>query len=152
MYKWKILLKHKFAIQWASYNGHLKVVDKLLNDSRVDPSAGGNLAIHWASMNGHLEVVDKLLKDSCVDPSAYQNKAIQCASVNGHLEVVDRLIKYFHKKQRQMLADIGLGLKGMGIPVLVQLEIYRYLENNIPDQARLPSTAEWNVLKTAHIF
>jgi len=135
----------------ACRNGDVKVVDRLLMDSRVDPSASDNYAIRWASGNGHLEVVDRLLMDSRVDPSAEDNQAIRLASNDGHLEVVNRLTKYFHKRQQQMLVDIGLGLKGMCIPVLVQLEIYRCLESDIPDQARLPSTTEWNVLKTIHL-
>jgi len=35
------------AIQSASKNGHLAVVDLLLQDERVDPSDGDNCAIQW---------------------------------------------------------------------------------------------------------
>ena len=46
------------------------VVGHLLEDVRVDPSAGDNYAIGWASGNGHLAVVERLLEDDRVDPSA----------------------------------------------------------------------------------
>ena len=51
------------AIKAASKNGHLGVVNRLLEDFRVDPSAGNNYAIQQASKNGHLEVVERLLQD-----------------------------------------------------------------------------------------
>ena len=47
----------------------MEVVQELLKDKRVDPSANNNYAIRWASEKGHLEVVQELLKDNRVDPS-----------------------------------------------------------------------------------
>ena len=81
------------AIQLASENGHLSVVDRLLQDARVDPSAQDNAAIREASDSGHLPVVDRLLQDARVDPSARDNYAIQIASACGHIAVVDRLLQ-----------------------------------------------------------
>jgi ankyrin repeat protein len=80
-------------IQIASRYGHLAVVDRLLQEARVDPSAGHNYAILLASDNGHLAVVDRLLQDPRVNPSDANNWAIRCASENGHLAVVDRLLQ-----------------------------------------------------------
>ena len=54
-------------------HGHLAVVEKLLQDRRVDPSAGNNYAIRYASQNGHFLVVKRLLQDARVDPSAGNN-------------------------------------------------------------------------------
>ena len=54
------------------------MVDKvriLLQDKRVDPSAGGNKAIISASTNGYINVVKELLKDKRVDPFANHNSA-----------------------------------------------------------------------------
>src|SRR5690606_17610592 len=65
---------------YASVHGHLEVVQELLKDKRVDPSARDNYAIQYASSNGHLEVVKELLKDKRVDPSAENNEAIQYVS------------------------------------------------------------------------
>jgi hypothetical protein len=77
----------------ASVRGHLEVVERLLQDPRVDPSAGNNWAIQNASANGHLEIIERLLQDERVDPSAQNNGAIQNASVRGHLAVVERLLQ-----------------------------------------------------------
>jgi ankyrin repeat protein len=77
------------AIQLAAKNGHLAVVERLLQDERVDPSASNNLAIRMAAQNGHLTVVERLLQDPRVDPSA---NAIQFAAVRGHVAVVERLL------------------------------------------------------------
>eukprot|EP01117_Protostelium_nocturnum_P019131 TRINITY_DN8202_c0_g2_i3.p1 TRINITY_DN8202_c0_g2~~TRINITY_DN8202_c0_g2_i3.p1 ORF type:complete len:433 (-),score=97.27 TRINITY_DN8202_c0_g2_i3:111-1409(-) len=80
------------AIINASSEGHLEVVERLLEDERVDPSDQQNKAIINASFRGHLEVVERLLKDKRVDPSDQRNKAIINASW-GHLEVVERLLE-----------------------------------------------------------
>ena len=64
--------KNNHAIQVASWNGHLVVVERLLQDERVNPSAGDNYAIKYAAGKGHLAVVDRLLQDKRVDPSMIQ--------------------------------------------------------------------------------
>jgi hypothetical protein len=78
----------------ASQNGHLSVVDRLLQDERVDPAARDNYAIGRASESGHLSVVDRLLQDERVDPAADDNFSIREASQDGHLSVVDRLLQH----------------------------------------------------------
>ena len=49
-----------YAIRYTLENGHIDVVDRLLQDKekRVDPSAIDNYAIRMASRNGHIAVVD----------------------------------------------------------------------------------------------
>ena len=64
----------------------------LLADSRVDPSAQGNLAVLRASQNSHTEVVKILLADSRIDPSINDNYAIKFASMNGFPEVMKLLL------------------------------------------------------------
>src|SRR5690606_36616559 len=61
------------TLRYASREGNLEVVQELLKDIRVDPSAEDNFAIRGASSYGHLEVVRELLKDKRVDPSALNN-------------------------------------------------------------------------------
>ena len=63
------------TIQEASKNGHIQVVERLLQDPRVDPSAGNNYAIRMASHRDHIHVVERLLQDPRVDPSAGDNQA-----------------------------------------------------------------------------
>ena len=81
------------AILVASSNGHLPVVDRLLQDERVDPSDLNNRAIILASENGHLRVVDRLLQDERVDPSDSDNLSIRRANEIGNLPVVERLLQ-----------------------------------------------------------
>jgi ankyrin repeat protein len=76
----------------ASQNGDIAVVNRLLDDTRVDPSADNNFAIRAASLNGHTHVVVRLLADPRVDPSADNNFAIRFAAQNGHAPVVDLLL------------------------------------------------------------
>jgi ankyrin repeat protein len=70
------------AIQIASFYGRTDVVRLLLNDNRVDPSAGNNNAIFFASCRGHIEVVQLLLSDNRVDPSGNVNYAIKMMLVS----------------------------------------------------------------------
>jgi ankyrin repeat protein len=65
------------AIRWASFNGHISVVDRLLQDKRVDPSVNDNSSIRMASENGHISVVDRLLQDKRVDPSAVNKSSTE---------------------------------------------------------------------------
>jgi len=82
------------------YRRHVEIVDRLLQDGCVDPSANNNFAIQQASKNGLVEIVDRLLQDGCVDPSADDNFAIRYASLNGHIDVVNRLLQEDRSKNR----------------------------------------------------
>jgi hypothetical protein len=77
----------------AAKTGDITVVERLLQDLRVDPSAHNNFAIWMAACGGHLKVVERLLQDLRVDPSARDNYAILLAAENGHLAVVERLLQ-----------------------------------------------------------
>ena len=83
---------NNYAIRIASQNGHVAVVNRLLQDvtGRVDPSALNNYAIRYASENGHNAVVDRLLQDGRVDRSADRNYVFRLASENGHVDVVEK--------------------------------------------------------------
>ena len=111
----------KWAIGHASENGYLGVVQLLLQDKRVDPSAANNWAIRLASENGHLEIVRLLLQDKRVDPSADNNYAIRYASQNGRLEVVKLLL---HDKRVDPSAKNNWAIKwanGIGHSEIVSL-------------------------------
>ncbi len=64
------------ALVSAAISGNMEIVDLLIADSRVDPSANNNEAFIKASLFGRLEIVKILLKDPRVDPSANNNKAL----------------------------------------------------------------------------
>jgi ankyrin repeat protein len=76
----------------ASHNGRAQIVELLLCDPRVDPSAHDNQAVTVASSRGHAQVVKLLLDDSRVDPSSDAIFAIKHSSRNGHEEVVRLLL------------------------------------------------------------
>jgi hypothetical protein len=85
----------------ASQNGHAAIVELLLLEPRVDPSALDNAAIRLSSKFGHDSVVKLLLADPRVDPTADNNNAIVSnykkpafreASYGGHENVVKLLL------------------------------------------------------------
>ena len=84
---------NSISIHDASSKGHLDVIDRLLQDERVDPSSMNNQTIRNASYYGYLPGVERLLQDVRVDPSDKKNDAIKLASLAGHLPIVERLLK-----------------------------------------------------------
>jgi hypothetical protein len=85
--------ENNYAIGMAAENGHVQIVDRLLEHPRVDPADDDNFAIRRAAENGHLQVVERLLEHPRVDPSAKDNQAIRFAACDGHLQVVERLLE-----------------------------------------------------------
>jgi ankyrin repeat protein len=77
----------------ASQFDNKEIMELLLQDKRVDPSAHNNFAIQMASYAGHTEIVKLLLQDKRVDPSADNNYAIRLASYAGRTEVVKLLLQ-----------------------------------------------------------
>ena len=88
---------NNYAIRTASQKGYEGIVQLLLQDARVDPSAKDpsdwDNAIQLASQNGHGDIVRLLLQDSRVDPSANSSYAICTASANGHEGIVRLLLQ-----------------------------------------------------------
>jgi hypothetical protein len=116
------------AVRGAAHNGHLAVVERLLQDKRVDPSADNNYAVRWAAIDGHPAVVDRLLEDSRVDAAV----AIQCSR--------RRHLKRFECRER--LAEICIALQAMELPAWITVLIL--------DAARpwstLPLHSKWNLV------
>jgi hypothetical protein len=48
----------------SAQNGHTAVVERLLRDIRVDPTANDSTAIHLAARHGHHDVVEVLMRDA----------------------------------------------------------------------------------------
>ena len=77
----------------AAEFGHLHILERLLKDPRVDPSANDNFTIRKASINGHLPILERLLQDPRVDPSAADNLPLRGGCMRGHLHIVERLLQ-----------------------------------------------------------
>jgi hypothetical protein len=147
------------AIRQAAGNGHLAVVERLLQDVRVDPSADNNYAVRLAAVGGHVAVVKRLLQGARVDPSADDNYAVRRAAQYGHFAVVDRLLeddrvdaavafRYSrpeHLKRfeyRERLTEICIALQAMELPAWITVQIL--------DAARpwstLPLHSKWSLV------
>ena len=91
------LINDHEALIWAARNGHLDVVQRLLELDEVSDTASAqeNLALINAAENGHLEIVERLLElDEVSDTaSAQENLALIWAAENGHIEIVERLLE-----------------------------------------------------------
>jgi hypothetical protein len=90
-------------VELSLRNGHYKVVELLLknsksnltlfaNNSIVIASKKGNEAIRIASERGYYDIVKTLLKDSRVDPSDCSNEALVLASKTGNHKMVKLLL------------------------------------------------------------
>lgn len=86
-------VKENEAIRNAATEGHLEVVNRLLELPGVDATAKENEAIRKAATFGHLGVVNRLLEVPGVDATAKDNNAICLAIVAGRWDVVYRLLE-----------------------------------------------------------
>ena len=90
-------VNNNHALIEASNKGDLAVVNRLLQDNRVNSrlNSGTNYdsVIRVASRNGHVLVVDRLLQNEHVRPRTLHDKAFIVAIENGQLSVVDRLLQ-----------------------------------------------------------
>jgi hypothetical protein len=82
--------------------GTLDIVNRLLQDERVDPSVSNNMPIRFASCYNNLALVDRLLQDERVDPSVNNNEALHSARARELTAIVDRLMM----DRRVMLANM----------------------------------------------
>lgn len=78
----------------AAANGHVTIVDRLLQEDSVYSSGSGfdGAGLWMATRNGHLPVLERLLADPRADPSANNNAAVLGAAIEGHLPVLTRLL------------------------------------------------------------
>lgn len=79
-----------YAICMSSYKGYLSIVERLLEDPRVN---FGKKSLRSAIRNGHLPVVNRLLEDPRVGPFMSDNFPILIAICNGHIDIVRRLLE-----------------------------------------------------------
>jgi hypothetical protein len=115
-------------VRWAARNGHLAIVERLLQDDRVDPSAEDNYAVRMAAENGHLAVVDRLLEDDRVDVAA----ALQHSRPE-------------HRKRfecRERLTEICIALQDLALPAWVTVQILRAAR----PWSTLPLHSKWNLV------
>ncbi len=124
--------RNNYAIRYASKHGHADVVERLLQDVRVNPwdsdnfsllaalnhghlsvikillrsatSEEMNYAIKMAVMNGNVDVVTFLMKDMRVDPSTMNNEALRVAAKEKHLGTVEVLL-YDHRVEPNAAGD-----------------------------------------------
>ena len=84
-------------LHWASWNGHLKVVQLLLEEVADIKAADkdGRTPLYSALWNGHLEIVQLLLEKGADVNAADKNGStpLHRASESGHLEIVRLLLK-----------------------------------------------------------
>lgn len=73
-------------------NGHVQMVERLLADPRIDPSAANSYALWLAVSHDQLHVVERLLADPRVDPSARENQSIRYAIDDGRLDIAEALL------------------------------------------------------------
>lgn len=139
-------------------HGHAAVVERLLSDPRVDPSADGNAAIAYA-VEGGFDAFERLLLDERVDPAALSNRALRRAlgATPCQHRVVDRLLsdaRVFRSLDSDIprwITHVGMvrsrfglvcvALQDLGLPALVTLEI---LDALLPNAIRM--AAKWDLV------
>ena len=77
----------------AVSSGNLRIINRLLEDPRVDPSVKRNHAVYLAAKTRNLDLLERLLEDHRVDPSDFNNIALFKASNQGFSEIVQKLLE-----------------------------------------------------------
>lgn len=92
------------AIEYACKNGHLHVVQYLLNYEHIDPSVNSEYPLRVSCMRGHKHIVFELFNSGRVDPTIDEGKdgclnwnktfilqmnALQLSVYQGHIEIFD---------------------------------------------------------------
>lgn len=78
-------------IEYVTTKGHYELVNRLLQDPRVDPSVNKNSSILFAVSFGHHSIVNRLLEDPRVCPT------VECLSIAVYRKdhhVIERLLQY----------------------------------------------------------
>jgi len=84
---------NNICIRWATANGHLNVVEYLLQEpDLIDPSVCSDYCIRTACEKGYTRIVTALLKDPRVNPGTHINFPLRIASKNKHKEIVRLLV------------------------------------------------------------
>ncbi|HZZ64976.1 MAG TPA: ankyrin repeat domain-containing protein [Candidatus Baltobacteraceae bacterium] len=81
------------ALQIAAANGHVEIVDMLLEDRRAEPAALESVALRWAVENGHTVIVHALLRDGRADPGANDCIAFGIAAGKGYTDIVHVMLR-----------------------------------------------------------
>lgn len=82
-------------LKWAVEKGHLKIVETLLKDKRVDPASENNWCIIRSSENpakDSLEILKLLMADERTDASDNDNMALIAATRIAQDEIVEQLL------------------------------------------------------------
>lgn len=82
------------ALISASCNGHVGVVNRLLQCNVADPVYNDSECIRVASCNGHVQVVEALLQDGRANPLAADCEGLRWAKICHHRDVVEMIEKY----------------------------------------------------------
>jgi ankyrin repeat protein len=78
----------------AVQEGHIPVIELLLEKGNVNPAANENAALRIASENGLTDIVQLLLERPEVNPGALNNEALMDATRNGHTDIVRLLLAH----------------------------------------------------------
>jgi len=92
-------------LEFPACSGHLEIVERFLDDSRVNPADYHNTAIIGAAKRGYLKVVQRLMQDPRVDPSDRSNTAIRKAACYGYQDIVECLLQDSRVARRSSVAS-----------------------------------------------
>ena len=112
----KVVKENSKKLLFASFDGDVKTVDRLLRKGKVDvnlPHDDGCRPIHAAAQEGHANVASRLLTKGKADPNIQANDGaapLYTASKNGRRKIVKMLIKF------KANVDIPFILYGVSIP------------------------------------
>jgi ankyrin repeat protein len=122
-------------INIAAQSNHVHIVERLLQDSRLDPSKNNDFTLQWACLNGHTHIFDKLMQDKRVDLCKQGGRALLHACFQGHLEIVKKLLK--KKKFFLPIDAIRFAARNGYVEVIKELLKYDYILHGFEEAVKM---------------
>jgi len=104
----------------AIYNGHIEIVDLLLNDSRIDSTLYKNKALYYATILGEIEIIEKLIKCDGVNPNDRGDNTVSALVASLNKSNPDITLLFLKKN----LVDLNVYLEY----ILIEATKYEYYE------------------------
>jgi hypothetical protein len=113
--------------EYSLQYGHIEIIQKILNTTKINPAMSNNYPLRVASDNGYFEILKLLLTDKRVDPTVFNNQAIIIAYQKGYTNII--LLLWKNKNVKELLKKEHNELYNFIKKHIIQEEITNKINN-----------------------
>ncbi len=134
----------------AIRRNHCVILQKMVEEKKIDPSLDGNQALIETSRRGETDTVQFLLRDRRVNAATRQNLPLCFASENGHVEVINCLLREFGVKPNEAIRFASTAGQNKIVKILLQHPgINRNIKNGFLKQTKITKYIDERGLHTS---